>query len=331
VSKYRRLCKIALPLVLIWLIPEIYLYPMFLLYIKPTGEEKINEILSQVNRTNDTFEKLKMIVEWEVKDFTNAYNRRPDFFLDPFYRYPVYFDNGVKVRVLAPVIPELSNNPYWTAFFKVGACGELASLFNEVANRAGIKTRIVGTKGEDHSWVEVKINGEWIHADPTLYFLSYRYHLNIKWINNPRFYDLIWFNISKVFVKGSREDVTRRYTDTGTVIVHLTKPADRIVVKIIKNGKEREVTTIDVNSSVINIELGGKTYNITAEKDLIPNFIVLKETKRVLVIEGSTTKIDLSTQCPEFKPLFYVLVTVIVVFIFIWKYRGKWHEIRFLN
>lgn len=106
-------------MILVWLVPEIYLYPVFLLVIKPAGEEKINEVLLQVNETNNTFEKLEMIAEWEVKDFTNAYNNNPDFALDPLFRYPIYFDGNVRVRALTPLIPELSNNPYWIAFLRL--------------------------------------------------------------------------------------------------------------------------------------------------------------------------------------------------------------------
>lgn len=85
---FRKNCKVILFLILIWLIPEIYLSPVFLLVIKPVGEEEINEILIQVNETNNTFEKLKMIAEWEVEDFTNVYNNNPDFTLDPFSDIP---------------------------------------------------------------------------------------------------------------------------------------------------------------------------------------------------------------------------------------------------
>lgn len=322
---FRKNYKVILFLILVWLIPEIYLYPVFLLVIKPAGEEEINEILIQVNETNNTFEKLEMIAKWEVKDFTNAYNNSPDFTLDPFFRYPVYFDGNVKVRALAPLIPELSNNPYWIAFFKVGACGELASLFSEVSKQAGIETRIVGTKGEDHTWVEIKIDDEWIHADPALYFINYHCNYNIKWINNPRFYENSkWFNISKVFVKDTNGDVTEKYTDVGTLRVYLSEPADRIVIKTMKKEKEREVAAIEVNASTVNIELGGKKYNITAEKDLIPYLVVLQDTKEVEVVEGKQTTIKLSPTNLEFKLLFYLLMLLlaeIVGLLFIWRKR----------
>ncbi|AGK61398.1 hypothetical protein Asulf_01411 [Archaeoglobus sulfaticallidus PM70-1] len=327
VNWFRGNYKIILFLILIVAVfPEIYLYPVFLLVVKPAGEEKINEILLYVNETNNTFEKLERIAKWEVRDFTNAYNNNPNFAIDPFFRYPIYFDGNVKVRALAPLIPELSNNPYWIAFFKVGACGELASLFSEVSKQAGFETRIVRTEGEDHTWVELKIDDEWIHADPTLYFINYHYHQNLRWVDNPRFYDSKWFNVSKVFVKDTNGDVTEKYTDVGTLRVYLSEPADRIVVKTMKKEKEREVTTIDVNASTVNIELGGKKYNITAEKDLIPCLVVLQDTKEVEVVEGKQTAIELSPTNLEIKPLFYLsmlLLVEIAVLLFIWRKKRK--------
>ena len=324
---FRKNYKIISFLILIWLIPEIYLYPVFLLVIKPTGKEEINEILIQVNKTNNTFEKLKMIAEWEVEDFTNVYNNNPDFTLDPFFRYPVYFDGGVKVRASSPLIPELSNNPYWIAFFKVGACGELASLFSEVSKRAGIETRIVGTKGEDHSWVEIKLNDKWIHVDPTLYYINYQYHQSLKWIDNPRFHDLRWFNISKVVVENTNEDITRKYTDVGILRIYLDKPANRIIVKTVKDEKEREVTIVEANSLIIDIELGGKRYNIIAEKDLIPYLVVLHDNKEVEVVEGKQTTIKLSPTKLEFTLLFcyfsILLLTEIIVILCFRKLSTK--------
>jgi len=290
------------------LLPEVYLYPLFLLVIKPAGEKKIDEIVGQVDGVNDTLEKLERIAGWEVRDFTNTYNRRPDFTLDVFFRYPVYFDRGIKVRALNPLIPEFLDNPYWIAFFKVGGCGELASLFDDVAKRSGVETRIVRTEGEDHTWVEFKIDGEWVHVDPTLYFINYRYNQSIKWFDNPRFYDSHWFSVSKVFVKETREDITGKYTDVGLLKISLVEPADRIVVKTMKNGRQREVVSLKVNSLEVEVELGGKRYNVTAEKDLVPYFIVLQDTKEIKVIEGRWTVVELSPYNLGFKPPFYLVL-----------------------
>ncbi|RLI73681.1 hypothetical protein DRP04_15510 [Archaeoglobales archaeon] len=235
----------ALLIFILLVLPEIYIFPLFLLVIKPVGNKKIDEILAQVDAINDTYKKLERIAKLEVKDFKDIYKHPPDSALDlityvlsmvcgsNYCRYPIYFDSGIRVRAADS---PLSNDPYWIAFFKVGGCSELASLFNEIAKRAGLEVRVVETRGEDHAWVEVKINGKWVHVDPTLYYINYHFGSNIKWFDNPGFYELKWFRISKVFVKNTNEDITEKYTDIGALVVYLTKPADRITVKTTKNG-----------------------------------------------------------------------------------------------
>ena len=81
-------------------------------------------------------------------------------------------------------------------------------------------------------------------------------------------------------VGNTNEDTTREYTDVGILRIYLDKPANRIIVKTVKDKKEREVTIVEANSLIIDIELGGKRYNIIAEKDLIPYLFVLRDNNR---------------------------------------------------
>jgi peptide-N4-(N-acetyl-beta-glucosaminyl)asparagine amidase len=56
-----------------------------------------------------------------------------------------------------------------------GRCGEFALCYNGLCLANGYETRLIvddsratGNKTSgDHVWVEVKINGNWIHVDPT--------------------------------------------------------------------------------------------------------------------------------------------------------------------
>jgi len=301
--------------VVLLLIPEIYLYPMFLVVIKPSGESKIGEIIAQVSKINDTYGKLEKIAEWESKNFTNTYGRKIDIRL--LWGYPIYFDSGIKVRASYPQIPELSNNPQWIAYFKVGGCGELAYLFDEVARRAGIDARIVTTYGEDHTWNEVRIDDKWISADPTIYSI-YNIDQNNSWFDNPKFYESKpWFNISKVFVIGTQEDITYGYTNTGALQISFTRPTDRVIIRTMKNGMNRDVYLVNVNSSELEIELGGKNYIVIAEKDVVPYLAVLRDTKDIEVVEGERTTVQLSPRefSSETMRLFQILVWYIVLII----------------
>jgi len=284
---------IAILFVLLF-IPKIYLYPLYITIIKPAGESNIDSAASQAMQVSNTTEKLQEIAEWEVKDFENIWNREPNF--PPIYkRYVVYWDSTGRIKIRAKS-PSFSNDPHWIAYFKVGGCGELASLFCEVANRCELETRVVGTPGEDHAWDEVKVNGEWKHTDPTIYYYNYHGNSNDQWFANPQFYEENWSNISKVFVERTGEDITQKYTDVGMLNILFTAPVDRVSITTLKNGKKRFVHSEEVNASGLKIELGGKIYNVTSEKDLIPFLVSRQDVKEVKVVEGEEASIELSPE-----------------------------------
>lgn len=282
-------------LVVLIIFPEIYLYPFYKLAIKPVGESYIENTAIQAIQLNNTSEKLQYIMEWEVKDFKNVYGAKPVFCLGILSRYQIYFDSSLKIRAINS---RFSNDPYWVAYFKAGGCGELAYLFCEVTNRSGLEARVVETKGEDHSWNEVKVDqdGSWMHVDPTLYFLNYPNITNDIWVDNSGFYDDHWFNISRVSVTGTGEDRTRNYTDVGILNISVIGKADRILITTLKNGKTRPVCKGELNNSVFKIELGGKKYTITVERELIPYLIYKRDVETVEVIECEEVPIELSPE-----------------------------------
>jgi hypothetical protein len=176
-------------------IPEIYIIPYYFAVIKPAGESEINQILDRVQLMNSTEEKVYAISDWEEQNFTNIYGIKPNVSLDfgafLLYgggRYPVYINTSnqqpVKIRAL---LSPFMNDPYWITYFHSGACGELAELFHHITNRSNIESRIVQTKGEDHGWVEVKINNEWFYFDPTLVEIYQRNpEYRNRWFSEPK-------------------------------------------------------------------------------------------------------------------------------------------------
>jgi len=299
-------------LLLLLILPEIYLCPLYITIIKPAGESSIENATSQAIQVNNTSERLQKIVEWEVKDFENIWNREPNFPPIICKRYVVYWDSAGKIRIRAKA-PPFSNDPHWVAYFKVGGCGESASLFFEVANRCELETRVVGTPGEDHAWDEVKVNGKWKHTDPTIYYYNYYDNRNDQWFDNPRFYEEHWCNVSKVFVKRTGEDITRKYTDVGILNISFKEPVDRVLITTMKNGKKRPVCLEYVNASSLKIELGGKIYNVTGERDLIPFLVSRQDMKEVNIVEGEETSVELSPEKLAFKPCFYIICYIICV------------------
>jgi hypothetical protein len=134
------------------------------------------------------------------------------------------------------------------------------------------------------------------NMDPTIYYLNYPNVTNDIWFDNPGFYEDNWFNISKVYVTGTEEDRTRNYTDIGILNISVKGKADRILITTLKNGKTRPVCREELNDSVFKIELGGKKYIITVERELIPYLIYKRDVETVEVIECKEVPIELSPE-----------------------------------
>ena len=161
------------------ILPEVWYH----IRIAPDGEDEIQFILKELNQTNDTYKKLEKIAIWEGKNIWYVYGTDPSLKIGNYEFYTS--DLSLRVRVKGG---QFTNDPKWIAYYKVGGCGELASLFSYVANRAGFKTRVINDPGIDHSWVEIKINDSWVVADPTIYWW---------YINDKRKYsnwNEVWFN-----------------------------------------------------------------------------------------------------------------------------------------
>lgn len=95
-----------------------------------------------------------------------------------------------------------------------GACGEFTLLYTGLCLANNIKVRIISDcsirtskadnrTASDHTWVEVWINGTWLHVDPT------------EWIiNKPYWYTDLWNkNVNLVYAINGTDivDVTDKY------------------------------------------------------------------------------------------------------------------------
>jgi hypothetical protein len=117
---------------------------------------------------------------------------------NPLYYGYVYDKKG---RVRARLSNDLNYNPKWIAYQKTGACEALSIFFNETANRSGFVSRIVCSNGANHTWNEVRINGEWKYYDVQLYG-------QVKNTNNSTF----WFGNRSEYGEKSgfnRSDITK--------------------------------------------------------------------------------------------------------------------------
>jgi hypothetical protein len=320
-------------------IPEVYLVPCYFAIVKPTGETEINQILEKVQVIKTTDEKVNTISDWEEQNFTNIYGIKPNLSLDfgAFFlygdgRYPVYINtsNQQPIKIRAPLSP-FTNDPYWITYFHSGACGELAELFNYLVNKSYIESRIVQTRGEDHEWVEVKINGSWKYFDPTLVEIFQKNpEYRSKWFGESKDFESAWtWNVSRVVVSSTQEDITSGYTQVVNISVLLTS-SKQISVSKYDNGKKkwidlfsREVTSQN-NQTIELIQLGESNRYKIRVSNYGNGFIPIPMYQEQEIFLNSTENVSMSLNTNngqyDFVPGFILIGTCLIAL----GYEIKW-------
>lgn len=194
--------------------------------IQPQGEEEIQQIVAEVRNISNTSKKLDAIAAWETKNFTEIFwedDLGRDLSikkLDPSLGRWTYESTG-KIR---PMNSPYARNPYandpvWIAYYRFGACGELAHLFAEVANRSGFETRLVVAKlknpTNNHAWVEIKVDDAWWYYDPTVYgqyYLLDQQGFKDRWFRPIEKYDIFSPDrVEGVYFESNNSDMKYRY------------------------------------------------------------------------------------------------------------------------
>ncbi len=187
--------------------------------IKPTGAERLNSICCSVREINNSEDKLNSIAEWTIQDFFYGDNKNV-ICADRLCRYWIYENGNIRAYSSEERFlfweyhwnSPFRDDPYWISYYKVGACEELAVLFNEIASRTGFTTRRVGHPNI-HEWVEIKMNDTWWYFDPTYYYQSAgNRNISYKWFNlTSNYRKNCWDFHSKVIVTETGEDISDNY------------------------------------------------------------------------------------------------------------------------
>ncbi len=88
-----------------------------------------------------------------------------------------------------------------------GRCGEFAILYAAICETNGYDTRFVVNLFGDHAWVQINLNGTWIHVDPSL-------SINDSRTYDPFIYERDWKTppiIALAFDTDSIQDITSSY------------------------------------------------------------------------------------------------------------------------
>ena len=268
--------------------------------VRPHVDNEINSFIEKTRSINDTPTKIREIANFTEKDYSQAYNQ------------PLT-DSIVKSRFLF----SLTNDPYFVAYFKAGACAESASLLNFYANRSGFESRIVGTNAEDHQWDEIKIKDRWVQVDPTIYYYAYSDPKNYSkynnlWFDNPHAYtELNWYGgYSTVSVIGTNEDLTDKYCNASLLSITCQNCS---YIKIKSENAGRNSVDKEIISSESTYILGRKNYTIIADKPIIPFFLVKQSNVSVSLLEKNNVNITLNPE--DIQPTFYTQVIFVVGFL----------------
>lgn len=150
----------------------------------PETKDDVEDIISTASSISDPYQKLETIGEWVCEDFIDYVELNTE--LNPYPRQNIgtyVYNSEGRVRATAG---EYHGDPYWIAYHRFGGCGELGYLFAHVARESGLETRIVradyADKLNNHVWLEIKINDEWMYVDPTMYWCSEYYQKSYEWI-----------------------------------------------------------------------------------------------------------------------------------------------------
>ena len=106
-----------------------------------------------------------------------------------------------------------------------GACGETSIWEVETLKKLGFNARKVGLPGEDHSFVEVKLNGTWKIIDPGYgMFLVSRMERSERRVQEAGTISYVVAYMENGFV-----ELTSEYVKTDTIVVRITQDGEPLV------------------------------------------------------------------------------------------------------
>ena len=145
----------------------------------------------------------------------------------------------------------------------VGSCGEMARATEVLLDNLGIESRLVSFVGEDHMFVEVKIDDRWLVLDPG-------YQLNLitrKERGARRLKDIGGLSYVVAYTDEGLVELTQQYVSTDKVVIRVLSNGEpianaKVVLKHTFMGHEQLLPEFysDVNG-IVELNLGPLSYN----------------------------------------------------------------------
>lgn len=215
-----------------------------------------------------------------------------------------HLNKGVFVDLLRPFM-RVRPDANWIATTSVGNCGEFAVLFQAIATKAGVDSRIVYDISDDHMWNEFfdPVGNRWIHVDSTL---SPPQNINDPWV-----YTRDWGKrLSFVFYldHDSPIDITSNYTNTsnmGNLTIRIKNPSNGTSLSIYSWSlidskiENRDIYDIPImaNATILlnmdgegSIRLGSNNYTIVAKTGFVYG---MRAEEKIYVQAGNDSVVQL--------------------------------------
>jgi hypothetical protein len=150
----------------------------------------------------------------------------------------------------------------------VGSCGEMAHAVKILFDNLNLESRLVSFPGEDHMFVEVKLNGTWLVVDPG-------YQLNL---GSRRLEKLGGLSYVVAYTDQGLIELTQYYVTTDRIVIRVTDNGEPIVnAKIVLShtfmGNKMALPDFYSNSNgTIELNLGPLTYNNSEVEPVEPYY-----------------------------------------------------------
>jgi hypothetical protein len=153
-----------------------------------------------------------------------------------------------------------ANNDLWKFLLVgVGQCGEVAMATTAYLNTFNIQTRKASFPGEDHVFVEAKLNGTWWVVDPGYYGSKL---LSRSERAADRVRETGTISYVAAYEEHSFTELTPYYVGTDTVIIRITDDGEALTdVSVLL------VHTLRYDSSVYDVQLPGQGYAFHTDTD----------------------------------------------------------------
>jgi hypothetical protein len=271
-------------------------------YNKPDLIKIVHDLTKNCNTPE---EKTKAILAWFDRNGGNMHNIWGITSYGMFYFF--------KGKPFNCMICQRINNLQPSLFVltsRIGACGEHAALFRDMAKTGGISVRCVVCPEIDHVWDEVLINNTWIVVDPS----------NVASSENRSGYDMPTNgfepghagrtrNITYIYAEypdGSKKDITGRYTRLATInVITVDERGTPVVAHVsitsynkYSGGADTQSSfTTDSNGRAVLKIGGGDIKLISDTKEIIPlynetrsNFTDGESYQVTLILKSDWTK-----------------------------------------